>query len=274
VQRNGSVASVERTMEFDLDGLVAAEAWRAALTGGRDWRRDRRLFKLIPASQRCKNCHAPLKGMGAPLMRLIGRGPYKRNPRFCEHCMEWCLTHPGGAEIDLSFLFVDVRGSTSLAERMSSSEFGGLMNRFYVVATRILIDTDAFIDKLVGDQVVGLYLPLFTGPNHAASAVDGAQRLLDAAAKWLPIGVGVHSGTAYVGTVTGAEGAVADVTALGDNVNIAARLASEARAGEALISESSSRAAGLRLDELELRTPALKGKSARVAARVLTAGHA
>lgn len=63
---------------------TAEEMWRATLTADRDWRRDRQLFRLIPASQRCKNCHAPSKGIGVLFMRLIGRGPYKRNPRFCD----------------------------------------------------------------------------------------------------------------------------------------------------------------------------------------------
>jgi len=238
-------------MEFDCEAIKAQDIWRATLTGDRDWRRDRRLFGLLPAAQRCKNCHAPLKGLAAPLMRLIGRRPYERNPRFCDHCMEWCLAHPGGAEVELSLFFVDVRGSTRLAETMTSFDFGRLMNRFYRVATGALIDTDAFIDKLVGDEVIGLYLPLFTGPQHARPAVESARRLLQETSGWLPIGVGVHSGTAYVGTVAGAEGAVTDVTALGDNVNVAARLASAAGAGEGLISEASCTAANLRFDDLE-----------------------
>ena len=48
------------------------------------WARDRRRFQLIPARHRCKNCNAPLTGFGAVFMRFIGRGRYKRNPRFCE----------------------------------------------------------------------------------------------------------------------------------------------------------------------------------------------
>jgi adenylate cyclase len=117
--------------------------------------------------------------------------------------------------------------------------------------------------------VIGLYLPLFTGPQHARPAVESARRLLQETSGWLPIGVGVHSGTAYVGTVAGAEGAVTDVTALGDNVNVAAHLASAAGAGEGLISEASCAAASLRFDHLERRELQLKGKSARIAARVV-----
>lgn len=135
-------------------------------------------------------------------------------------------------------LFADVRGSTALAETMTSAAFSSLMNRYYEAATKVLVETDAFIDKLVGDAVVALYLPIFTGPNHARPAVQAAVDLLTAtghggsAAPWLPIGIGVHSGVAYFGTVSGVEGTFSEFTALGDNVNVAARLCSMAGIGE------------------------------------------
>ena len=72
--------------------------------------------------------------------------------------------YPGGTELEISMLFVDVRGSTDLAERMSPTDYARLMDRFYNAATEVLIRTDAFIDKFVGDEVMGLYFPLFTGP--------------------------------------------------------------------------------------------------------------
>jgi adenylate cyclase len=75
----------------------------------------------------------------------------------------------------------------------------------------------------------------------------------------LPIGIGVHTGVAYVGTVSGVEGSVQDVTALGDSVNITARLASQAGAGEALISEAACAAAGVDFAAAEQRPP---GRSA------------
>src|SRR5688572_13887191 len=158
--------------------------------------------------------------------------------------MAFAHRYPGGTELELSMLFVDVRGSSQLAGRMSASEFSQLMNRFYKAATDVLIKTDAFIDKLVGDEVIGLYFPLFTGPNHARQAVLAAQQLLlvtghaEEQGPWLPIGIGVHTGIAFVGTVSGAEETVNDITALGDNVNITARLVSAAAPGEALISDA------------------------------------
>ncbi len=191
--------------------------------------------------------------------------------------MEFCNKYPGGTELEISMLFADIRGSTTLAEGMRAAEFSRRMNRFYRQATDALIKTDAYVDKFVGDEVIGLYFPLFAGKNHAAGAVQAAQKILQAAAvdraagQPLPVGIGVHTGVAYVGTVSGAEGSAKDVTALGDNVNITARLAAQAGAGEALISDAAYSAAGLGLGSPEERCLELKGKSQPVSVRVITA---
>ena len=189
--------------------------------------------------------------------------------------MAFAKRYPGGTELEISMLFVDVRGSTRMAEGMTPASFGQLMNRFYRTATEVLIGTDAVIDKLVGDEVIGLYLPIFTGPNHARPAVLAAQELLMATGHareegpWLPIGIGVHTGVAFVGTVAGVDETVSDITALGDNVNVTARLASVAAPGEALISEVAYTTGGVDLGELEVRQLDLKGKSDPIPARVL-----
>jgi adenylate cyclase len=171
-------------------------------------------------------------------------------------------------------LFADVRGSTTLAEQMSAREFGQLMNRFYKVASHVLIQTDALVDRLMGDEAIGLYLPGFAGADHPRRAIEAAQELLrltgnrGAKQPWIPIGIGIHTGSAYVGVVGGEE-STADFTALGDNVNITARLASAANAGEILISEASCVASKLDLDGLEHRQLELKGKSEPFDVRVL-----
>lgn len=167
----------------------------------------------------------------------------------------------------MSILFVDVRGSTVLAEKMRPYEYSRLINRFYRAATDVLIRTDAFIDQFVGDEVVGLYFPLFTGSNHARSAVLAAQELLrtmgygSRQGPWIPIGVGVHTGEAYFGTISGSEGSVSDVAAMGDNVNVTARIASMAASGEALISETACKSSGMELEKCEIREIELKGKT-------------
>ncbi|MDP8958792.1 MAG: adenylate/guanylate cyclase domain-containing protein [Actinomycetota bacterium] len=252
------------------------EYWRKVLQGEvRGLRQLRRLNRLLPGKERCKSCHVPLSGLGAQVMRVVGRRPYEKNPRFCNWCMRAFQVRPGGAEIELSMVFADVRGSSALAKTMTAAQFGQLMNRFYSVATGTLVRTDAFIDKLVGDEVIGLYIPGYAGPDHADKAVRAAQELLSALGygkpegPWLPAGIGVHTGLAYVGTVQGTEGTVNDVTALGDTVNTAARLVSLAGSGEVLISEETFTAARMNALDLPRRTVQLKGKGEPFGVRVL-----
>ena len=206
-------------------------------------------------------------------MRMTGREQSRYNPRFCAQCETF--EHPGGAEVELTMLFADVRGSTALAESMSPSEFGRLINRFYVVASDILVRSDALVDRLIGDEVVGLFVPGFAGPRHPSRAIGAARKLLHATGHaapggpWLPVGVGIHTGRAFVGIVGGEGGTPQDFTALGDSVNITARLASSANPGEVLISEAAYTASGLDLGDLEVRQMDLKGKASSTEARVL-----
>jgi adenylate cyclase len=245
--------------------LTPDEEWYKMLTEGEPV--PRRIYHLhgwLPSDPRCKLCGSPFKGWGGFLMHLMGRDQSRYNPHFCEKCE--VFDHPGGAEVTLTMLFADVRGSTTLAEQMSAREFSQLINRFYQVATRVLIQTDALVDRLMGDEAIGLYLPGFAGPEHPRKAIEAAQELLhltghhDSKGPWLPVGVGVHTGPAYVGVV-GSEEGTADFTALGDNVNITARLASQAGIGEILVSDISCVASRRSLADLEHRQLELKGKT-------------
>lgn len=232
----------------------------------------RHLVGSLPSDPRCKLCAAPFKGWGGALMRLMGRAQSKYNPRFCIPCEKF--EHPGGAEIVLTMLFADVRGSTPLAEQMGAKEFSRLMNRFYTAATHVLIHADAMVDRLQGDEAIGLFIPAFAGPEHPRRAVEAAKGLLratghqDSRGPWLPVGVGVHTGPAFVGVVGGEESPM-DFTALGDSVNTTARLASQAGAGEILVSDAAYAAAGLNMEGLEHRQLELKGKSEPIGVQVL-----
>ncbi|HUE98976.1 MAG TPA: adenylate/guanylate cyclase domain-containing protein [Anaerolineales bacterium] len=249
------------------------QQWYKMLTEGEAIPRHfRHLMRSLPSDPRCKMCASPFKGWGGSLMRLLGREQSRYNPRFCVPCEKF--EHPGGAEVVLSMLFADVRGSTTLAEQMSAREFSQQINRFYTVATRVLIQADAMVDRLMGDEAIGLFIPGFTGPQHPRRAVEAAQELLrltghrDAKGPWLPVGIGVHTGPAYVGIV-GGEDSPMDFTALGDSVNTTARLASEAGPGEILISDATYSAARLNLGDLERRQMELKGKSEPIGVHVV-----
>jgi len=234
----------------------------------------RRISRAIPSDPRCKLCDTPF-GPPGKVMRFIGFGPSRLNRRICSGCIHALQKRPGGAEIELSFLFADVRGSTTLAERMPAEAFSQLMARFYVAAAQAVDRRDGIVDKFVGDEVVALFIPGFAGPDHAADAVAAAQELLAATGHgdgepWIPVGAGVHTGIAYVGTV--GEGDAFDFTALGDPVNTASRLAASAGVGEILVSSAAATAAGMDTVGLESRTLEIRGRAESVDAWVSTVG--
>ena len=207
-------------------------------------------------------------------MRLLGRPRWGKNPKYCRFCFTVLETQHGGAEIGCSLLFADIRGSTALAETMSPAAFRDLLNRFYARASEILVDHDAIVDKFVGDEVMAIFIPAIAQDRHAARAVEAGEALLRATDQRvagglrLPLGVGIHTGTAFVGSV--GEGGHTDLTALGDTVNVAARLASAAGAGEILVTDAAAVAAGLTPTDQQRRQLDLKGKSAATDVVVLT----
>lgn len=238
--------------------------------------RSRRFFGLLPSDPRCTACGAPFAGKGGMLVKtLLNKRRSQYNPLFCNQCEEIARKTHAGAEVSMSMLFADIRGSTSLAESMSAADFKRLIDRFYSETTHVLVHSLAQIDKLAGDQVSGYYLPGYVGREYAKVSVEAAQKLLrvtghtDPEGPWAPVGVGVNTGVAYFGTV-GREDNMIDITALGDEVNVAARLASNATAGEILLSESTVVGAGLGVSELEKRTINLKGKGKPIDVWVMT----
>ena len=182
-------------------------AWRAILTGQvRGLNTTRKLVGWIPAGPRCKLCLAPLRPPGSVLLKPMGFGPSKLNRRLCRSCFRSIEKHPGGAEVEVSLLFADVRGSTGLAERMKPQEFSSLIARFYGTAARVVDDRNGLVDKFVGDEVVALFIPGFAGEDHAAKALEAARQLMretgnDGAEPWILVGAAVHTGTPYVGRV-------------------------------------------------------------------------
>jgi adenylate cyclase len=255
---------------------VNSEFWRAILMGTYwQFRAGRRLLRHLPHEPRCKLCAAPFQGLGAPFMRVIGKGPWPKNPTYCGSCFKTLANNHGGAEIPCSLLFADVRGSTQMAESMRPSDFRTLMDRFFRAASTVLVEHDAIIDKFVGDEVVALFIPALAGERHAARAIDAGRALLAATEREhepsLPIGVGVHTGVAFVGSI-GVDANV-DLTAMGDPVNVTARLASAAGPDEALVTLEAAQAGGLDTSSLEQRDLTLKGKSGQVGAFVLRAGR-
>ena len=173
----------------------------------------------------------------------------------------------------MGVLFADMRGYTAMAEKEAPEEIARQLNRFYAVATNQLASRDALIDKLIGDEVMALFLTGLTGPGcfrKMASAAEGLLRGVGYGSSdvpWLPLGIGLDFGIAYVGNVGAGE--VKDFTAIGDVVNTAARLQGEAKAGQIVMSERVYREVAERYPNVPLVELQLKGKSEPVAARVV-----
>jgi adenylate cyclase len=255
--------------------LTPQEEWAAFLGGTHPHLQDKSPLRFIPSSPRCRLCSAPFGRPGAFVLRRYGYMPWEKNPKICGRCFKGIEAvakmcpiaeedgEVNGAEVEISMLFADVRGSSKLARQMPTWDFTRLMNRFYKTSKEVLVEADAIIEKFVGDEVVALFVPLMTGPDHARRAVEAAEALLratghaDGEQPWVPLGAGVHTGIAFVGIV-GMKGS-SDFTALGDPVNIAAHLASQAAAGEVLVTDATARAAAMTHDGLEQRHVSLKG---------------
>jgi adenylate cyclase len=233
-------------------------------------RRFVRFASRLPSPPRCKACGGPFAGVGGALMRVIGKGPSRKNPDWCAACFE--MAPEGGATLTVGVLFADVRGSTALAERTSPKAMAETMNRFYSDVTKVIV-RHGIVDKLIGDEVMGLYFPPMAPEGRYVDAmVRDAHDLLHAVGygkgrePQLEVGVGLDIGPAFVGIV--GDGAVRDFTAIGDVVNTAARLQGAARGGQIVMSEQVASIAGItegKAIELDL-----KGKAEPVRARVVT----
>jgi len=232
------------------DEDATSARWRALLTGeDPSIAQVRRIWRHVPSAPRCKVCASPFHGVGGVVARMMWHGPMRENPLLCKACFGQLSQHAGGAELEISIVFADVRGSTGLAERTSAAAFRGLIQDYYRSAAVAVDANGGIVDKFLGDGVMALFIPVIAGENHAARAVMAGRAILAAvehdglARKGLKVGAGVHTGEAFVGVVGSEE--KTDFTALGDTVNIAARLGGSAGAGELLVSRAAWDRAGL-----------------------------
>ena len=262
-----------------------AEVWHTYLTTGGNvkWMKlpwyehpfFKPIFRVLPSAPRCHMCYIPFNGIGGFIARrLLDVKPSNMNPHMCDTCERFAERYPGGTEIEISILFADIRGSTPLAEKMGRKEYSELIHRFYHAGTKPLYSNYAFIEKFVGDGLTAFFSPAFAGPNHALTAIKAGKEILQATGHgkgktpWIPVGVGIETGVAYIGSMK-MEGGRTDITILGDIVNTTARLCSQAAPGELLVGNRAMELSGLVKKEYETRELSLKGKQESVNAWVL-----
>jgi adenylate cyclase len=254
----------------ELDHRPENAMWRGMLDGS-----DPSLKKLrggwhrLPGPPRCKVCAAPFNGVGGVVSRVLQhKHKLPGNPLLCNMCFGALAKNPGGAEIDVSVLFADIRGSTGLAEKVGAARFRKLLQSYYAKATSVIEANDGIIDKLLGDGVMALFIPVIAGENHRLRAIEAGRGVIraversDLPSAGVRVGVGIQSGTAFVGVM--GSGDQLDFSALGDVVNTAARLGALAGPAELLVAADAWRQAGLSTDRRTIRRLEVAGRAGSV----------
>src|SRR6476620_5665502 len=161
---------------------AGSESWRRFLLGDpppRSLKFQRASFRHLPSAPHCKLCEVPMAGPGGAVFGRMGFRQWSKSPQFCEICSKsLAKLGMGGAEVPLSSLFADLRDSTTMAESIGAAAFGALINRFYLVADAAIAAHGGIVERHMGDGVVGLFVPVFSGTDHAANAIAAARAIV------------------------------------------------------------------------------------------------
>jgi adenylate cyclase len=227
--------------ELRTEPVMNEALWRRVFEEGHPaLQRLHRLHRRLPRAPRCRLCLVPFGGVGGRLMRLRGRRPSSRNRHYCNACDAFLQAHPGGAEVDVTLLFADIRRSVDAGARLAAADFARWVSGFFEAVTATLAANDGFVVEYRGDCVAGVYPPGFSGPDHADLALRTAERLVGPARPQapdgtaIPLGVGVHRGPVFIGTLDREPPPTPPVSIFGHHVNVAARLSQMAPAGTAV----------------------------------------
>jgi adenylate cyclase len=153
----------------------------------------------------------------------------------------------GGSRKDISLIFVDIRGFTPMSERLEPEQVIQVLNEYLDVCTKAIFKFNGTLDKFIGDGVMAMFGAPIEYDNHPEMAVRAAiemksqanfleQKLIEKYGIGVKFGLGINSGPAVVGNI-GSEDLRLDYTAIGDTVNLSARLEANAKPGQILISE-------------------------------------
>lgn len=175
----------------------------------------------------------------------------------------------GGERRDISVLFADVVAFTPIADSLAAEDTVGLLNELFTILTEIVFRYDGTVDKFIGDSVMAIWGAPQVQQDHAARAIAAAEDMM----RWLEAGnqgwrqkfgvsvelaIGINSGQAVVGNV-GSETRM-QYTAIGDVVNVAARLESIARPQQILVTHATRYSAGDEFDYAALGPRQLVGR--------------
>jgi adenylate cyclase len=226
----------------------------------------------------------PIRGPLAVPFRIVGITQSKMSPNICTICERAFRQVKKGRHVAaiVSIVFADIRGYTQLSERLDPIELSNIVSAFQGTCAQAIWAHDGIVNKQMGDGLMAIFNFPIKIERHAEAAVAAAldiQRRCKAAlaalasrpdaavAGLLGIGVGVHTGQVEIGEFSTVR---SDFTAIGATVNLAARLGSQATAGEILVSAESAALAPDLAARTATRALALKGIEQPVLAHVLS----
>jgi adenylate cyclase len=174
---------------------------------------------------------------------------------------------------DVSVLFCDMRGFTTISERLTPEEVVGILNEFYTLMIDTTFKQDGTLDKFLGDGVMSIFGAPILHPDHSIRAIRTAlamqagvaelsRRRVSEGKEPVAVGIGISAGEAVAGTV-GTEDRM-EYTVIGDSVNLAARLESNAKGGQILISERTYKNVEGQVQVRSLGVLKIKGKEEQV----------
>ena len=186
----------------------------------------------------------------------VARANYSRF--MPEYVVKQLLENPdsfrlGGANQTITVLFADIRGFTAFSENENPEKVVGLLNHYFSAMTEIIFAHGGTLDKYIGDELMALFGAPTATPEDARNALKAAAamqkrlitlntELIDLGFSHIAVGIGLHTGEATIGYIGSEQRS--EYTAIGDTVNLASRLQSNAAGGQILVSEATAQAAG------------------------------
>ncbi len=186
----------------------------------------------------------------------VARANYSRF--MPEYVVKQLLQNPdsfrlGGVNQTVTVLFADIRGFTAISEREKPEKVVGLLNKYFSVMSDVIFDHGGTLDKYIGDGLMAIFGAPTVGEEDALNAVKAAVTMQKKLGKLneelraegyenIAIGIGLHTGEATIGYIGSDKRS--EYTAIGDTVNVASRLQSNAAGGQILMSEATAAASG------------------------------
>jgi len=179
----------------------------------------------------------------------------------------------GGKKTEIACLFVDIRGFTPLSEVLTPEEVVEVLNEYFDLITKCIFENGGTLDKFIGDAAMAIFnAPIevddytYKAVKTACDIVKGAkileEKLFERFGKEVRFGIGVNKGEAVVGNI--GSNSRMDYTAIGNTVNTAARLESNAKPGQVLISEDVYKEIKDRIKAESIGEIPLKGKAEKI----------